>query len=146
MAINYTPSGITISDDAGQRPSVTLPPDATHQEVEAAATAYHQPSPDWDGFRRVALGSQVIAAAMAAARGSADAAMDSAGVPPGEPAATYLAAAYDVAATGDLSRLAAVWPVLVVRGEISPEGQEALAVAAENHYLPAELVAILRGS
>jgi hypothetical protein len=103
------------------------------------------PEPDWDSFRRLALGSQTIAAAMAAARANSDPDMDAAGVPPGEPAATYLAAAYDAAAAGDLTRLQAVWPVLVVRGGIGPQDREELAQHAEALSMPAALVAILRG-
>ena len=102
-------------------------------------------APDWDGFRRLALGSTIIAAAMAAARTNDDPDLAAAGVPPGEPAATYLAAAYDAAAAGDLSRLEAVWPVLVVRGGISVEDRAQLAQHAEALNLPAALVAILRG-
>jgi hypothetical protein len=55
MAISYLQSGIVITDDSnpGREPLI-LPPDATSDDVAAAALAYLGPviEPDWAQFRR----------------------------------------------------------------------------------------------
>jgi hypothetical protein len=53
MAIAYSPTGITITDDRNpSRPPLVLPATATPAEVESAAAGYLQPvpEPDYDGF------------------------------------------------------------------------------------------------
>jgi hypothetical protein len=54
MAIAYSPTGITITDDRNpSRPPLVLPATATPTEVESAAAGYLQPvpaEPDYVGF------------------------------------------------------------------------------------------------
>jgi hypothetical protein len=67
MAISYSRSGITITDDRNpSRPPLVLPATATAAEVEAAALSYLQPQadPDYQGFYSALLSSSVYLAVL----------------------------------------------------------------------------------
>jgi hypothetical protein len=147
MSISYTPNGVIITDDSNpDREPLVLSADASPAEVESAASEYlgaPSPAPDWDGFRRMALGNRTIGRAIALARANDDANMDAAGVPVGEPAASALPVALLEAMNGDSRALAAAWAVLVARGGLAQEDLAPIAAAAEAFNLPADFVAAL---
>ena len=141
MAINYSPFGITITDDADPtRPPIILPPGSTPEEVETAANAYLQPTPpaaDWLGFARWLYQFSPMAEAMDAARASRD--------PQGEPATTGLPAAMEEARLRqNYVAFALSWGQFLGASQMPAECIAEIAAKAEACHLPVEFVAALQ--
>jgi hypothetical protein len=141
MAIQYTPTAITITDDTGTRPPIVLPPTATPAEVDAAAAEYHSqpPEADWLGFAGWLYQFPPIAAGMAAARLSTD--------PQGEPATTGLPAAMQEARQSqNYPAWAATWGQFLLASHMDAAALGQIVAKAAECNLPAEFIAALQPS
>lgn len=140
MAISYTATGITITDDYGTRPPIVLPPTATAQEVDAAALPYHQPplQPNWEAFFLWVGDYAPVSQAMRAARACDD--------PPGEPWTTGISSAQDEARLrGNFIPFRAAWGRILqaaaVAGlQIPPAAVVEIITKAAEYNLPAEFI------
>jgi hypothetical protein len=143
MAINRTPNGIIIIDDADPtREPLILPLSATTAEVEAAAQAFLTPPPpatDWDTFVAWLYQFPPIATGMSAARLSTD--------PQGEPATTGLATALDEARLREnYQPFALAWGLFLLASQMAPADLAAIVTKASDCHLPAEFLAALQPS
>ena len=141
MAIRYTPTAITITDDTDSRPPIVLPPTATQAEVDAAAAEYHSPPPatDWDTFVAWLYQFPPIATGMGAARLSTD--------PQGEPATTGLPTALDEARLRqNYPAFALAWGLFLLASQMPPEALGAIVTKATDCHLPADFLAALQPS
>jgi hypothetical protein len=141
MAINRTPNGIIITDDADPaREPLVLPLSATTAEVEAAAQGYLTPPPpeaDWLGFVGWLYGFPPIAAAMAAARLSTD--------PQGEPATSGLATALNEARlSANYPAFALSWGMFLQASHMAPADLAAIVTKAADCNLPTEFIEALQ--
>jgi hypothetical protein len=139
MAIQYTATAITITDDTGARPPIVLPPTATATEVDAAAAEYHSqdPDPDWDTFVAWLYQFPPISTGMDAARRSTD--------PQGEPATTGLATTLDEARLRkSYQPFALAWGLFLLASGMAPEALGAIVAKAVECNLPAEFITALQ--
>lgn len=137
MAISYTSTAITITDDTGIRPPIILSHTATPAEVDAAAASYAHPAEDWLGFAGWLYQFPPIATGMDAARLSTD--------PQGEPATTGLPTALDEARLRqNYPAFSLTWGLFLLASGMSTQAVEAIVAKAIECNLPPEFIAALQ--
>jgi hypothetical protein len=151
MAIFYSPTTVTITDDIGDRPPIVLPIGASLEDVEQAAAAYHpasSPNPNWSGFLAELLQSEMFGAAQIGANQILQAELPMAtGVRQqrllrASTALVSLPAVLLAAASpgGDPNLFMGAWLILRQADLVSPEVAAGMTQLATAFYLPGDMI------